>query len=113
LKRNESFPLCYRVTLKRDIQRLKDSQKRIKCNFVIIVFEENEVGHPRLLVVVSSKIGNAVMRNRIKRLIREVFRRNLKSIGGYDLMVVAKKTILNADYSSLENDIRSGVNLIN
>jgi len=109
LKRDESFPLCYRISLKRDIISLKGSEKRLKGKYVIIVFKENLLGHPRILPVVSSRIGNAVMRNRIKRLIREIFRRNLKSIGGYDLMMVARKSIGDADFSAIENDIRTAI----
>ena len=45
----------------------------------------------RLGVTVSRKVGNAVVRNRIKRRIREWFRRDRSAIGpGLDLVVIAR-----------------------
>lgn len=53
----------------------------------------NELGHCRLGLSVGSRVGNAVARNRIKRLIREAFRleqHELAAVGGYDLVVTVR-----------------------
>ena len=61
----------------------------------------------RLGISVSKKVGNSVMRNRIKRLIRESFRKNKNDFKtGYDLIFVARKKSAEADYIIIENSIR-------
>lgn len=51
----------------------------------------NELGYPRLGLVVSTRFGNAVQRNRFKRRVREIFRTHKREIGGYDIVVLPAK----------------------
>jgi len=105
----ETFPSCFRIAAARDIEALKKSEKKIKGKYVIIVFRENNLSYARLLVVVSSRVGNAVMRNRIKRIIREIFRKQLRDIAGYDLMIIARTVSADAGYREIEKDILSRI----
>ena len=50
----------------------------------------NDVGHPRLGITVSRRVGNAVERNRWKRLIRESFRLTQHRLPALDLVCVAR-----------------------
>jgi len=60
----------------------------------------------RLGIAATKKLGNAVQRNRAKRLIREVFRRN--ALGrGYDIVVVPKRKLLHTSLAILEADYRT------
>lgn len=58
----------------------------------------------RLGLTVSRKMGNAVQRNRIKRVVRDLFRRHRPSLlpRAYDLVVNARRGIGKASYAELE-----------
>lgn len=69
-------------------------------------FLANEAGIARLGIAATRKLGGAVVRNRAKRLIREVFRRN-KLPHGVDVVVVPKRELLDASLDALEADYRA------
>ncbi len=55
---------------------------------------EDAATNVRLGIAASKKVGSAVVRNRIKRLVREVFRQNQSRISSdLDVVVVAKRNI--------------------
>jgi len=59
----------------------------------------------RLGITATRKIGGAVRRNRAKRLIREVFRRN--KIGRLDVVVVARRELVDASLTVFEREYRT------
>ena len=55
----------------------------------------------------TKKVGTAVQRNRIKRVVREVFRRNRQLFpASHDLVFIAKRGATEIDYSSLLDELR-------
>ena len=61
---------------------------------------------PRFGVAATRKLGSAVIRNRAKRLAREIFRRH-KLTAGLDIVVVPRREMVDAPFATLEADYLS------
>src|SRR3954452_2517335 len=65
-------------------------------------------GGGRLGVTVSKKVGNAVLRNRVKRWIRDCYRRRRPEFpAGLDLVVVARPPAAKANHGAVCNELAS------
>ena len=71
---SERFTKARRVRRRGEFQRVFDLSLRAKGRFVTVLVAPNDAGTTRLGIVASRKLGDAVRRNRAKRLIREIFR---------------------------------------
>jgi ribonuclease P protein component len=88
-----------RVLKRPEFLRLATNGRRIHVNHFLVAYCENRCERSRLGITVSKKVGKAVARNRIKRIVREFFRLNRTNLPGhYDLNIIAKKGA--ADLSS-------------
>jgi ribonuclease P protein component len=76
-----------KISRKKEISRLFKYGKRWKTGSINIIYQKNDFDKDRCAVIVSKKNGNSVKRNRIKRIFREIFRNNKRSITPfYDLL---------------------------
>jgi ribonuclease P protein component len=76
-----------------------------KANKLLIMYvvKKNE-NKSRLGISVSKKVGNSVIRHRVKRLIKEAYRLNIKSFGsGYDIVIIARSTAKDKSYKDIES----------
>lgn len=89
---SHSFPKAARLLKPGDFSYLRNSPKKIVTKSLIVFYKNSktEDSFSRLGISVSKKAGNAVKRNRFKRLLREQFRQSEVKLGGLDLMAVVK-----------------------
>ncbi len=84
-----------RSSLRRaDFLRANRGGRRVATEyFLLYVFDRKDAGPARLGITVTRKVGNAVRRNRIKRLVREWYRHTQPGLPGCDLVVIAKREL--------------------
>ena len=101
-----SFPKQLRILNRSDFVNANRSGKRLLTNHFVVTLRQNGLGIARLGVTVRKSIGNAVKRNRVKRLLREVFRLNQSRFPqGYDIVIAAKKDADCMDLRNIEKEL--------
>ncbi|HVX14799.1 MAG TPA: ribonuclease P protein component [Pirellulales bacterium] len=85
---NLHFRPEHRLHSGRDFQRVYKRRNVVSDSLLIVYSCESDLDHPRIGLSVSRKVGNAVVRNRWKRLLREAFRlRRADLPPGIDLVI--------------------------
>ena len=95
-----------RIRRRAEFQRVYDRGFRVSSRYSTVFLLPNDQAAGRLGIAATRKLGGAVQRNKAKRLVREVFRRN-KLAGGFDVVVVPKRELIDASLSVLEADYRT------
>lgn len=87
------YPGTYRLRKNWEYKQVKQMGCKFNTpHFVLLVYESNR-NCDRLGITVTRKVGNAVQRNRIKRLVREFFRTNKQNLSqSNDYSVIAKRS---------------------
>ena len=92
----------------RQFKRVIESGSREILETITTYRLPNQTAETRIGISVSKKAGGSVERNRIKRRIREAVRKNASFLPrGEDIVIVARRNIVGADYGEIERDIRS------
>jgi len=87
----------FRLTSTIDFERVRRFGNSYAHPLLVLITLPNEMEQSRFAVAAGRSIGNAVKRNRAKRLIREAIHPQIPSIEtGWDLVILARKPILNA-----------------
>ena len=95
-----------RLTRPRDFAALRSHGRAWSGKLLVLVARPNSLETSRIGLSVSKRIGNAVVRNLVKRRLREAVRRvDLRE--GWDILLIARKGAGEADYHTLRRSIRS------
>jgi ribonuclease P protein component len=103
---SQAFRPAERVRRRAEFQDIYRRGAKVHGRYYTVFVLANPAGSGRLGIAATRKFGGAVDRNRAKRLIREVFRRN-KIAKGFDVVVIPKRDLLDASLTVLEADYRA------
>lgn len=104
---DERFPRTHRLCRRQDFLRVQREGTRVHTrHYVIVVMPRPEGGVRRLGITVTKKVAGAVGRNRVKRVLREVFRRNREIFPeSCDLVVIAKSGAPELGYEAVRSEL--------
>ncbi len=95
-----------RLKKKRDFGEVFKKGRAVKGSFLFIKYRKNGLDAPRFGFVVSAKVaGNAVERNRIRRILSEAARGRIESLDGYDIVVFAANKITSVPKADIADDL--------
>lgn len=86
-----TFPNSVRLRKRAEFIKLSATPHKRSVRGFLIVWDENNLKTARLGITASKKIGCAVVRNRVKRFLREFFRHNRVGMAAVDINVIARR----------------------
>ena len=106
---DRQFPRSCRLTARRQFQAVYRDGRRVGSKSFTLFGLPNSLGYCRLGITVTRKLGGAVRRNRIKRVMREVFRLNrAELVGSIDIVVNARHEFHETSFEDLAQEFLSG-----
>ncbi len=94
----------YRLRKNMEFKRVYSGGKSYWNRNLVLYVRKNALENSRIGITITKKIGNAVVRNRIRRRMKEIYRLKLGNIkGGYDLILIPKKNCVDISYKDLES----------
>lgn len=107
--RTERLTRRDRLRQRRDYQRCYRRGRRRSGAHLILYVAENGLGSPRLGTTLSRKVGNSVVRHRIKRRLREIYRRSevRAVLPAVDIVVHVRPGCGDLDFADLRRELES------
>ena len=88
---SEGFPKTARLRKRPQFLKLSRTGSKTQSTNFVVISNVNDANESRLGITVSGKVGNAVVRNRIKRQVREFFRRHRAEVAkSTDFLIIAR-----------------------
>ena len=110
MNRERQIPMKFTDTLKsnHEFRRLYAKGKSAVTPFLVVYARRSKRPGNRIGFTVSSKLGHAVVRNRIRRRLREIYRlHEAEFLPGTELVIVARARAVTAGYRQLESALLS------
>jgi len=102
----QTFPKDSRLLTRSDFRKVYDQGQRRSASLCAVFFRPNGLARTRLGITTPARLGKAVLRNRVKRRLREVFRLNRASIpAGWDIVLNPREAVAKAPFATLTREL--------
>ncbi len=96
----------YRLRKRKDFNYIYKKGKSVANQYLVLVYRRSSFYVTRVGFSVSKKFGNSVKRNRIKRQLKEIYRKRIPYVKeGFDLIFVVRKNARDVEFSKLEEAV--------
>ena len=95
----------YRLKKTFEIEKLFKKKLSVGNSFFVIYYNVSSINTPKIAFSVSKKLGNAVFRNKEKRILREIFRKHIDIINNLEILIVERKNAINLTFEEKEKQI--------
>ena len=98
------FPMTHRLKLRREFERVRKEGRAVRGGLLMLsVLPVDGEKRFRVGLITSRRVGGAVARNRVRRRLREIVRRNQQALkGGIWFVVIARRSAAQTDSAALE-----------
>ena len=107
-----TFPKSARLRKRSEFLQLAFAQHKSAVRGFLVVWRENGTQTARLGITASKKIGCAVVRNRIKRYLREFFRNNRLEMTAVDLNIIARRESAVMTFPDIERELIKALRIV-
>jgi len=105
---DERWPRARRLTRTAELTRVLRTGQRRRLSHLDVLWAENPAGHPRMGLIVPKFQSTGVARNRLRRRLKEVWRRELmKTMPAWDVVIRARREAYAARFDALRDELRA------
>lgn len=107
-----TFPKTSRLRKRAEYLQLSSAEHKTAVRGFLVVWSDNNLQSARLGITASKKIGCAVVRNRVKRYLREFFRHNRFGMAAVDVNVIARRESAQMTYPDIVRELNKAFRFI-
>lgn len=105
-ERANGYPKSMRLRRRAEFHEMKRQGARSHLRSFVVIRRPAQAADSRLGITVSRRVGGAVVRNRLKRMIREIFRKSRRDVAAaQDVLVIARTSANKLDYAQVAAEL--------
>lgn len=103
-----------RLTKRKEFSYIYKNAKSVSNKNIVLFYIPTKLKNPKIGISVSKKVGKAILRNKIKRQLREIIRKLLPSLNQkYNYVFVARENISELKYTEIESNVENALKKAN
>jgi ribonuclease P protein component len=115
---SQRFPTSVRLRVRSEFTSVQERGRRVPSRYLTLLAMPNSLDRDRLGIIASRRMGGAVARNRAKRMLRDIFRRQdpataaARGLRPLDLVVIPRRELVAAPLAAVEQDFRTALHRV-